>query len=72
LLWGHRVARPVYFSVCGGGGELPWANLSWYATAAGGGGELANAWRIAPDSINWLTSMHAVDIDSSLAKYAGR
>ena len=66
----NRTGRRIFFSVCGGGDQLPWANLSWFATADGAGAALANSWRIAPDSTNWGSSVHAFTIDATLARSA--
>eukprot|EP00929_Paragymnodinium_shiwhaense_P104649 TRINITY_DN69238_c0_g1_i2.p1 TRINITY_DN69238_c0_g1~~TRINITY_DN69238_c0_g1_i2.p1 ORF type:complete len:450 (+),score=35.82 TRINITY_DN69238_c0_g1_i2:285-1634(+) len=68
----NRTQRPIYFSVCGGGGQMsPYANLSYYATDVRGGSALANSWRISSDCIEWSTCQNALKIASQLAGHAG-
>ena len=50
----NSTGRPILFAVCGGGGEAPWKNISYFAEPPFGKA-LANTWRIGPDTIEWLT-----------------
>jgi len=67
----NRTGRPIFFSVCGGGGQVPAANLSYYATDSRGGGRLANSWRISSDCINWFTCQKAYRVAAELGSVAG-
>lgn len=66
----NATGRPIFFSVCGGGDQLPWNKLDYYATDERGGAKLANAWRISPDVMEWETLQLAIDVNAGLAKYA--
>lgn len=67
----NKTGRPIYFSVCGGGGQLPLANLSYYATDPRGGGALANSWRVSSDCTVWVTCQNAYRIAADLGNAAG-
>ena len=67
----NATGRPVFFSVCGGGDQAPWNSLAWMAQPPSGGAALANAWRIAPDCVEWVTTLHALSIDAGLARFSG-
>lgn len=67
----NRTGRPMFFSVCGGGDQMPLANLSYYATDPRGGEALANSWRISADCIEWHTCQNAYQIAASLGRVAG-
>ena len=66
----NATGRPIFFSVCGGGDQLPWNDLSYYAQPPFGAA-LANSWRIGPDAVERFTTLHALDIDKKLAAAAG-
>ena len=66
----NATGRPMVFAVCGGGGEPPWANLSYFAEPPFGA-ELANSWRIGPDTIGYETMRHNLALDSILSPFAG-
>ena len=65
----NSTGRRIFFSVCGGGDQLPLGNLSYYAHPPFGSA-LANSWRISADATEWLTTLHALGIDGELAQYA--
>jgi len=67
----NKTGRPVFFSVCGGGDQLPWNDIRYYAKDARGGAKLANSWRITPDVIGTFTLQDAALTDAGLAEYAG-
>jgi alpha-galactosidase len=69
----NATGRPIFFSVCGGGDQLPGAlaDITYYATDPRGGGSLANAWRISSDVIEWQTSRMASIATNDLAQFAG-
>lgn len=67
----NSTGRSIFFSVCGGGSQLPLANLSYYATDPRGGKNLANAWRVAPDCVEWLTCRWGSAVASRLYDVAG-
>lgn len=69
----NATGRPIFFSVCGGGDQLPGplANIAYYATDARGAGALANAWRITADVTEWQTSRNAATTAANLVQYAG-
>merc|ERR1719389_1215657 len=50
----NRTGRPIFFSVCGGGDNLPWADLTYFATDPRGGQQLANARRVSPDIVEGI------------------
>lgn len=66
----NATGRPIVFAVCGGGGEPPWANLSYFAEPPFGT-ELANYWRIGPDTIGYETMRHNLALDTTLYPFAG-
>mmetsp|Transcript_11176 Transcript_11176/g.20328 ORF Transcript_11176/g.20328 Transcript_11176/m.20328 type:complete len:427 (+) Transcript_11176:55-1335(+) len=68
----NATGRPIFFSVCGGGDQVPWANLSYYATDPRGGPGLANSWRISPDCTEWLTCTQAAHISSQVRSVSVR
>merc|ERR1719443_1064464 len=47
----NKTGRPIFFSVCGGGDQMPWNDITYYANDPRGGSKLANSWRITPDVI---------------------
>jgi len=69
----NATGRPIFFSVCGGGDQLPGAlaDITYYATDRRGAGQLANAWRISSDVIEWQTSRMAANAVKDLAQFAG-
>lgn len=69
----NATGRPIFFSVCGGGDQLPGAlaDITYYAKDARGAGKLANAWRISSDVIEWQTSRMASIANNELAEFAG-
>lgn len=67
----NATGRQMFFSVCGGGDQLPIADITYYAKDPRGAGALANAWRITPDVIEWQTSRIAGVTANDLAPYAG-
>jgi len=67
----NRTGRPMFFSVCGGGDQLPFSNLSFYATDLRGGAALANSWRISSDCIEWQTCQNAFRVAAGLGSKAG-
>eukprot|EP00930_Biecheleria_cincta_P042421 TRINITY_DN29197_c0_g1_i1.p1 TRINITY_DN29197_c0_g1~~TRINITY_DN29197_c0_g1_i1.p1 ORF type:complete len:414 (-),score=71.19 TRINITY_DN29197_c0_g1_i1:9-1250(-) len=67
----NRTGRPIFFSVCGGGDQGWYANLSYYAADARGAGALANAWRITSDVTSSGTYEYARNIDAGLARFSG-
>lgn len=67
----NKTGRPVFFSVCGGGDEMPWGDIRYYATDPRGGSKLANSWRISPDAVEGWTMQDAALSDAGLAEYAG-
>mmetsp|Transcript_27173 Transcript_27173/g.63209 ORF Transcript_27173/g.63209 Transcript_27173/m.63209 type:complete len:431 (-) Transcript_27173:243-1535(-) len=68
----NATGRPIFFSVCGGGDQTPWANLSYYASDRRGGPGLANAWRISPDCTDWITCSNAAHISSGVRAFAAQ
>lgn len=66
----NATGRAIYFSVCGGGDELPWSNITWFAKPPFGK-NLANSWRIAPDCVEWLTTVRALSMVQGLERYSG-
>jgi len=66
----NRTGRPIFFSVCGGGGQLPFSNLSYYATDSRGGEALANSWRVTSDCTDWHTCKFAFEVAGPLASNA--
>eukprot|EP00440_Ansanella_granifera_P052773 gb/GFBE01057221.1/.p1 GENE.gb/GFBE01057221.1/~~gb/GFBE01057221.1/.p1 ORF type:complete len:444 (+),score=82.67 gb/GFBE01057221.1/:1-1332(+) len=67
----NKTGRAIFFSVCGGGGQLPWNDIRYYATDPRGGRNLANSWRITPDVIEAVTLQDAALTDASLATASG-
>lgn len=67
----NKTGRPIFFSVCGGGDNLPWADLTYFATDPRGGQHLANAWRVSPDVIEDITLQKGMLSDGFLAEAAG-
>ncbi|CAE8708404.1 unnamed protein product [Polarella glacialis] len=67
----NRTGRPIFFAVCGGGDEVPFSNLSYYATDPRGGAALANSWRVTSDVIEARTYRFAYRVGSELATWAG-
>jgi len=61
----NKTGRAIFFSVCGGGDQWPWTDISYYATDPRGGRTLANAWRISPDAIGKITMRDAALTDSA-------
>jgi len=68
----NKTGRPIFFSVCGGGDNLPWADLTYFATDPRGGPQLANAWRVSPDVVEDISLQHASLSDGFLADVAGK
>lgn len=68
----NSTGRPIYFSICCGGGVLPWANLSFVATDPRGGKTLGNSWRIHADCDEWYTCFQGARVDSNLPELAGQ
>jgi len=67
----NATGRPIFFSVCGGGNQLPIADITYYAKDPRGSGNLANAWRITPDVIEWTTGRIAGRTANDLVEFAG-
>lgn len=67
----NATGRPIFFSVCGGGDNFPWSDLSYYATDPRGARALANAWRISSDVVEWQTCQAAYHTTNDLADFAG-
>ncbi|CAJ1401782.1 unnamed protein product [Effrenium voratum] len=67
----NKTGRPIFFSVCGGGDQLPFANLSYYARDPRGGKSLANSWRVTSDVTGSLTFKFSLHVDAGLAEQAG-
>lgn len=67
----NRTGRPIFFSVCGGGDNGIFANLSYYATDSRGGADLANSWRISSDCTFWASCLSACLVDATLSSAAG-
>lgn len=67
----NATGRPIFFSVCGGGDQLPVSDIKYYAKDPRGAGKLANAWRITSDVIEWQTSRVAGKTANELAEFAG-
>lgn len=61
----------MIFSVCGGGDQLPFSNLSYYATDERGGTSLANLWRISSDVTGSWTLRFSYEVDAGLGQFAG-
>ena len=53
----NATGRPIFFSVCGGGDQLPWNDLSYFASPPFGAA-LANSWRVSPDATGYLRCDH--------------
>ncbi|CAE8631376.1 unnamed protein product, partial [Polarella glacialis] len=51
--------------------EVPFSNLSYYATDPRGGAALANSWRVTSDVIEARTYRFAYRVGSELATWAG-
>jgi len=68
----NATGRKIFFSVCGGGDQWPIADITYYAKDPRGAGQLANAWRITPDVIEWQTSRIAGVTANDLGNYAGK
>lgn len=66
----NATGRPVLFAVCGGGGELPWSNISYFAQPPFGAA-LANTWRIGPDTVEFFSGRHNLALDTILEGFAG-
>mmetsp|Transcript_34537 Transcript_34537/g.62619 ORF Transcript_34537/g.62619 Transcript_34537/m.62619 type:complete len:414 (-) Transcript_34537:180-1421(-) len=67
----NATGRPMFFSVCGGGDELPYRNISYYASDPRGGARLANSWRVTADVIDSTTCCFARDVTAGLAQWSG-
>eukprot|EP00435_Cladocopium_sp_Y103_P037800 s1864_g10.t1 len=67
----NKTGRPMIFSVCGGGDQLPFSNLSYYATDERGGKSLANLWRISSDVTGSWTLRFSYEVDAGLGQFAG-
>ncbi|CAK9045739.1 unnamed protein product [Durusdinium trenchii] len=67
----NKTGTPIFFSVCGGGDQLPFSNLTYYASDERGGKKLANSWRITSDVTGSWTLRFAYKVDASLREYAG-
>mmetsp|Transcript_55096 Transcript_55096/g.128951 ORF Transcript_55096/g.128951 Transcript_55096/m.128951 type:complete len:427 (-) Transcript_55096:159-1439(-) len=68
----NATGRPIFFSVCGGGDQFLFTNLSYYASDPRGGPGLANAWRISSDCMEWLSCSYAARVSSDLRTVGGR
>ena len=66
----NATGRPIFFSVCGGGDQLPWNDLSYFAKPPFGSA-VANSWRVSPDATGFLSTLHALNINGKLAEFAG-
>jgi len=67
----NKTGRPIFFSVCGGGDQGLYTNLSYYASDERGGKNLANSWRIHSDCIDWTTCLDGQQVAAGLQNYAG-
>jgi len=67
----NRTGRPIFFSVCGGGDQRPWNDISHIATDPRGGTQLANSWRITPDVTGDFSLQYAALTDNGLVDAAG-
>jgi alpha-galactosidase len=67
----NATGRPIFFSVCGGGGNHPWDDITFFGTDERGGGVLGNSWRISADVTEWQTCQMAARIDIGLGGLVG-
>lgn len=58
----NQTGRQIFFSVCGGGDQRVFTNLSYFATDPRGGTLLANAWRVSSDCIEWKTCRYSAGV----------
>jgi len=67
----NATGRPIFFSVCGGGDNHDWNNITYYASDPRGGAALANSWRTSADVVEWTSCQNSLQADNGLEVAAG-